>query len=97
MGILTSPGFVLGRRHVSVARCRPRAGRTDGGGRADIIDIGAESSRPYGDPVAVSPRKSCGGLTRAAGGCAMGRPISIDTMKAVVAAWALDHGAYDRQ
>jgi len=23
----------------------------------------------------------------------MGRPISIDTMKAVVAAWALDHGA----
>jgi dihydropteroate synthase len=61
---------------------------------ADIIDIGAESSRPYGDPVAVSAAEE---LRRLEGvlpaTVRMGRPVSIDTMKATVASWALDRGA----
>ncbi len=61
---------------------------------ADIIDVGAESSRPYGNPVAVPVAEELRRLEfvlPAAVG--MGRPVSIDTMKATVAAWALDRGA----
>jgi dihydropteroate synthase len=61
---------------------------------ADVIDVGAESSRPYDNPVAVSAeeerRRLCDVLPAIAG---LGRPISIDTMKAGVADWALRHGA----
>jgi len=61
---------------------------------ADIIDIGAESSRPYGGPEAVSTEEELRRLTTVLPVVArMGRPVSIDTMKAVVAAWALDQGA----
>jgi dihydropteroate synthase len=64
---------------------------TDG---ADIIDIGAESSRPYGDPVAVSTDEEQRRLERVLPAAVrLGRPVSIDTMKAAVAAWALAHGA----
>jgi dihydropteroate synthase len=64
---------------------------TDG---ADIIDIGAESSRPYGAPVAVSADEEQRRLERVLPAAVrMGRPVSIDTMKASVAAWALAHGA----
>jgi dihydropteroate synthase len=61
---------------------------------ADIIDVGAESTRPYGNAVAVSAEEELRRLEfvlPAAVG--MGLPVSIDTMKATVAAWALDHGA----
>jgi dihydropteroate synthase len=61
---------------------------------ADIIDIGAESSRPYGNPVAVSAeeeRHRLAGVLRAV--VRLGPPVSIDTMKASVAAWALRNGA----
>jgi dihydropteroate synthase len=61
---------------------------------ADMIDVGAESSRPYDDPVAVSAEEErrrlhdvLPAVTR------LGRPVSIDTMKADVADWALRHGA----
>jgi dihydropteroate synthase len=61
---------------------------------ADIIDVGAESTRPYGNAVAVSAeeelRRLDAVLPAAVG---IGRPVSIDTMKATVAAWALDRGA----
>jgi dihydropteroate synthase len=61
---------------------------------ADVIDIGAESSRPYDDPIAVSAeeerRRLYDVLPVVAG---LGRPVSIDTMKADVADWALRHGA----
>jgi dihydropteroate synthase len=61
---------------------------------ADIIDIGAESSRPYGNPVAVTAeeeRRRLEGVLSAV--ARLGRPVSIDTMKASVAAWALRNGA----
>jgi len=61
---------------------------------ADIIDIGAESSRPYGGAVAVSldeERQRLEGILPVVVG--LGIPVSIDTMKGAVAAWALEAGA----
>ena len=61
---------------------------------ADILDIGAESTRPYGgaQPVAVDDE-----IARLApvlpAAVKLGLPVSIDTIKASVAAWALDRGA----
>jgi dihydropteroate synthase len=61
---------------------------------ADILDVGAESTRPYGGatPVAVDDEKA-----RLAPVLPtvvkLGRPVSIDTIKASTAAWALDQGA----
>jgi dihydropteroate synthase len=60
---------------------------------ADIIDVGAESTRPYGSqPVSIDEE-----LKRLqpilADLIALGVPVSIDSMKAAVAAWALDTGA----
>jgi dihydropteroate synthase len=61
---------------------------------ADIIDIGAESSRPYGNAVAVPVEEELRRLEFVLpAAVSMGCPVSIDTMKARVAAWALDHGA----
>ena len=61
---------------------------------ADIIDIGAESTRPYGNAVAVSAAEELRRLEIVLpAAIRMGRPVSIDTMKATVAAWALDCGA----
>jgi dihydropteroate synthase len=61
---------------------------------ADIIDIGAESSRPYGNPVAVTAEEERRRLENVLPAIArLGPPISIDTMKASVAAWALRNGA----
>src|SRR5450432_927480 len=58
---------------------------------ADIIDIGAESTRPYGTatpvPLGEEVRRLEPVLTAVA---ALGVPISIDTMKAQVAAAALE-------
>ncbi len=61
---------------------------------ADILDIGAESTRPYGDAVPVpldEERARLAPVLPAA--IALGVPVSIDTLKAAVAAWALDQGA----
>jgi dihydropteroate synthase len=61
---------------------------------ADIIDIGAESTRPYGGAVRVAideERARLAPVLPAA--IALGVPVSIDTMKAQVAAWALEAGA----
>jgi dihydropteroate synthase len=61
---------------------------------ADIIDIGAESTRPYGDPVSVSAAEELRRLEFVLPATVrIGLPVSIDTMKATVAAWALDRGA----
>jgi dihydropteroate synthase len=61
---------------------------------ADIIDIGAESSRPYGDPVPVSAEEELRRLATVLPAVArLGRPISIDTTKATIAAWAIEAGA----
>ena len=61
---------------------------------ADIIDIGAESTRPYGGPVPVSADDEKSRLaTVLPAVVAIGAPVSIDTIKASIAAWALDKGA----
>src|SRR5262249_31384294 len=61
---------------------------------ADILDIGAESTRPYGGAVRVTGEEERARLaTVLPGVIALGRPVSIDTMKAAIAAWAIDLGA----
>jgi len=61
---------------------------------ADILDIGAESTRPYGDPVPVSAEDEKARLaTIVPEVVKLGVPVSIDTIKASTAAWALDPGA----
>ncbi|WP_436209870.1 dihydropteroate synthase [Bradyrhizobium sp. LjRoot220] len=60
---------------------------------ADIIDIGAESTRPYGsEPISVEEelKRLQPVLPEVV---SLGVPVSIDSMKAAVVAWALDHGA----
>ena len=61
---------------------------------ADIIDVGAESTRPYGNAAPVSVEEELRRLELVLpAAVGMGRPVSIDTMKSTVAAWALDQGA----
>ena len=60
---------------------------------ADILDIGGESTRPYGArPISIDEE-----LARLAPVLSevtkLGVPVSVDTMKARVAAWALEQGA----
>jgi dihydropteroate synthase len=84
-----SDGGVFFARDAAVAHARQMI--EEG---ADIIDVGAESTRPYGDAVAVKAEEELRRLnTVLPAAVAMGRPVSIDTMKASVAAWALDQGA----
>ena len=60
----------------------------------DILDIGAESTRPYGDPVPVSAEDEKARLATVVPEVVkLGLPVSIDTIKASIAAWALDQGA----
>jgi dihydropteroate synthase len=61
---------------------------------ADIIDIGAESTRPYGGMQPVSAEEEVARLKPVLPAVArLGVPISIDSLKSEVAAWALDNGA----
>ncbi len=61
---------------------------------ADIIDVGAESTRPYGGAVRVTEDEERARLEPVlAAVAALGTPVSIDTMKARVAAFALARGA----
>jgi dihydropteroate synthase len=61
---------------------------------ADIIDIGAESTRPYGGSAPVSAEEELWRLQPVLSDIvSLGVPVSIDSMKSPVVAWALDHGA----
>jgi dihydropteroate synthase len=61
---------------------------------ADILDIGAESTRPYGGATPVSREEEMARLKPVLPqAVALGVPVSIDTIKTDVAAWALDQGA----
>jgi dihydropteroate synthase len=61
---------------------------------ADILDIGAESTRPYGGAKPVSAEDELERLKPVLPAVIkLGLPVSIDTIKAGVAAWALDQGA----
>jgi len=61
---------------------------------ADIIDIGAESTRPYKGMQPVTAQEELRRLAPVLPAVvALGTPVSIDTMKAEVADWALSQGA----
>jgi dihydropteroate synthase len=95
MGVLnvTPDSFSDGGRFLDPATAVAQVRRMVDEG-ADIIDVGAESTRPYGGAVRVSAEDERARLAPLLGAvCALGRPVSIDSMKAEVARWALDQGA----
>jgi dihydropteroate synthase len=95
MGILnlTPDSFSDGGRFVDPAAAIAHAARMGRDG-ADIIDVGAESTRPYGDAVEISADEECARLKPVLSQViALGKPVSIDSMKARVVAWALAQGA----
>ncbi len=94
MGVLniTPDSFSDGGQFAAPERALAQARRMVAEG-ADIIDIGAESTRPYGaEPVSAEEE-----LKRLrpilADVVSLGIPVSIDSMKSAVVAWALDAGA----
>lgn len=95
MGILnvTPDSFSDGGRFLDPQRAIEHARRMVAAG-ADILDIGAESTRPYGGAVAVSHEEEMRRLEPVLPAVtALGVPVSIDTMKASVAVAALAAGA----
>jgi dihydropteroate synthase len=95
MGIIniTPDSFSDGGRFLDPTRAIEHARRMVAEG-ADILDIGAESSRPYGGAVAVPQEEEIRRLDPVLPAvAALGVPVSIDTMKAQVAAAAIAAGA----
>jgi dihydropteroate synthase len=95
MGVLnvTPDSFSDGGRFLAPERALAQARRMIAEG-ADIIDIGAESTRPYGDAQPVSVEEELQRLRPVLAEVAsLGIPVSIDSMKPAVVAWALDAGA----
>jgi len=95
MGILnvTPDSFSDGGRFFDADAAIGRAAAMASDG-ADILDIGGESTRPYGGAKPVSAdeeRKRLQPVLPAA--IKFGLPVSIDSNKSTVAAWALDQGA----
>jgi dihydropteroate synthase len=95
MGILnvTPDSFSDGGRFIDPATAIAHAAEMAQQG-ADILDIGAESTRPYSGAKPVGADEELARLAPVlAKSAKLGLPISIDTIKAIVAAWALDNGA----
>jgi len=95
MGILnvTPDSFSDGGRFIDPAKAVAHAGVMAKQG-ADILDIGAESTRPYGGATPVSTDEEIARLAPVLPAVFnLGLPVSIDTIKASVATWALDQGA----
>src|SRR5467141_3628335 len=95
MGVLnvTPDSFSDGGRFLDPATAIGQARAMIASG-ADILDIGAESTRPYGGAVAVPIEEEMRRLAPVLPAvAALGIPVSIDTIKAKVAAWALADGA----
>ncbi len=95
MGVLnvTPDSFSDGGRFLEPADAIAQAERLRAEG-ADVIDVGAESTRPYGGAVPVTADEERRRLDAALPAVvALGVPVSIDTMKASVAAWAMQAGA----
>ncbi len=94
MGVLniTPDSFSDGGRFMAPERALAQARRMIAEG-ANFIDVGAESTRPYGaEPVSSEEelRRLQPILPEIV---ALGVPVSIDSMKSAVVAWALDNGA----
>ena len=95
MGILnvTPDSFSDGGRFLAPEHALAQARRMIADG-ADIIDVGAESTRPYGGQQPVSAEEEISRLRPVlADIVSLGTPVSIDTMKAPVARFALEAGA----
>lgn len=94
MGVVnvTPDSFSDGGRYLDADRARAHAAELAAEG-ADILDVGAESTRPYGDAKPVDAAEEIRRLAPLPEIVALGTPVSIDTMKAEVARWALDRGA----
>jgi dihydropteroate synthase len=95
MGVLnvTPDSFSDGGRFIDPDRAIAQAQRMIADG-ADIIDIGAESTRPYGSAAPVSYEDELARLAPVLPAVVkLKTPVSIDTIKAGIATWALDQGA----
>ena len=94
MGVVnvTPDSFSDGGRALDPSRARDLALEMEAAG-ADIIDVGAESTRPGARPVGAAEELARVEPAVKAIGAAVRIPISIDTYKTVVAAAALDSGA----
>ena len=61
---------------------------------ADILDVGAESTRPYGGMQPISAQDEQSRLSPVLGAViGLNQPVSIDTQKASTAEWAVKQGA----
>jgi len=94
MGVLnvTPDSFSDGGRFIAPEQALAQARKLVADG-ADIIDIGAESTRPYGSQPVSAADEMARLAPVLAGVVALGVPVSIDSMKSEVVAWALDQGA----
>jgi dihydropteroate synthase len=95
MGVLnvTPDSFSDGGRFIEPRRAIEQAERMIAAG-ADIIDIGAESTRPYGGATPVSYEDELARLAPVLPAVVSFKtPVSVDTMKSRVAAWAIAQGA----
>jgi len=94
MGVLnvTPDSFSDGGQFIAPERALAQARAMIAEG-ADIIDIGAESTRPYGAQP-ITAEQELGRLQPIlAEVVALRIPVSIDSMKSAVVSWALDAGA----
>jgi dihydropteroate synthase len=95
MGVLnvTPDSFSDGGRFLAPEHALAQAQRLVAEG-ADILDVGAESTRPYGGAEPVSADEEMARLRPVlAQIVSLGVPVSIDSMKSKVIAFALDTGA----
>jgi dihydropteroate synthase len=94
MGVLnvTPDSFSDGGQFATPEQALAQAQRMIAEG-ADILDIGAESTRPYGSQPVTAEQELQRLRTVLPDVVALGTPVSIDTMKASVAAWALGKAA----
>ena len=94
MGVLnvTPDSFSDGGQFVAPECALAQARRMIAEG-ADLIDIGAESTRPYGAQPISADEEMKRLQPILAEVVSLGIPVSIDSMKSAVVAWALDTGA----
>ena len=94
MGVLnvTPDSFSDGGQFIAPERALAQARRMIGEG-ADIIDIGGESTRPYGSQPVSADEELKRLQPILSDVVSLGVPVSIDSMKSAVVAWALDTGA----
>lgn len=94
MGVLniTPDSFSDGGQFIAPESALAQARRMIAEG-ADIIDIGAESTRPYGANPVTADEELHRLRPILADVVALGVPVSIDSMKSAVVGWALDAGA----